>query len=190
MRDDYIGVLMGMETLLFPAGQTINFDNAIFLNNDKFKVNSLIRAYGGTLSGSALFDNNKSSISGGVITNPTSFLNINGDFVFTRNNSGQDGGVILNDAELSVSGATFGEVNEDGNVLAQFGNTAEDRGGAIMHRSGSSTAAIEGSKFYGNSAQEGGAIYNNGEMTITGTESAPVVFKGNTATAGGAVYNA
>jgi predicted outer membrane repeat protein len=85
--------------------------------------------------------------------------------------------------------AQGGAVENAGNVVINnstlSGNAANNFGGAIYNDTGA-TATISGSTFSGNSAPQGGGIYNNnGTVTISGS-----TISGNSTTdAGGFIYN-
>lgn len=94
------------------------------------------------------------------------------------------GGAICNLGETIASGCTFS------------GNCADDLGGAIFNFAvPSGTFEVRDSVFAGNSANAGGAIYNDGFAFSGGTASATLAvrdcsFLANTATdSGGAIYN-
>eukprot|EP00979_Chaetoceros_neogracilis_P012979 scaffold3589_cov279-Chaetoceros_neogracile.AAC.1 len=75
---------------------------------------------------------------------------------------------------FSIDGGTY---SFDG-ITFKNGSAPGGSGGAIRNWRG--TVVITGSKFIGNKASFGGAIYNNGPMEITGSE-----FEGNTASSAG-----
>ena len=131
----------------------------------------------------------------------------------TTNNDKIAGGAIFNDtgAELSVKNATFTDntsslkggaiFNRDGKVeIADStfkGNSVpKSAGGAVLNESGNTpnltgTITITGSTFEGNTAGNGGAVWNGADGTVDITNS---TFKGNTALVGagqgGAITNA
>jgi len=136
---------------------------------------------------------------------------VTADFNTTKNDN-IAGGAIFNDtgAELSVKNATFTDntsslkggaiFNRDGVVTIENstfkGNSVPtSAGGAVLNESGNTgtlgTINITGSTFEGNTAGNGGAVWNgsNGKVEI-----ADSTFKGNTALAGigqgGAITNA
>jgi predicted outer membrane repeat protein len=145
------------------------------------------------------FDGNSGN-TGGAIDNEEGTLTIN-DSTFTNNN-GVYGGAIDNDdvATLTISGSTFttnhafadgGAIHNDGGTLTVSDtmfttNTADDYGGAIDNDDGDVT--INASTFTSNSSDGGGAIRNDGTLTI----NAGSVFTTNVANNlgwGGAIYN-
>ncbi|HTX61092.1 MAG TPA: chitobiase/beta-hexosaminidase C-terminal domain-containing protein [Methanobacterium sp.] len=106
--------------------------------------------------------------------------------IFTTNSS-----VTVNLKNLTLkngnSGVNGGAINNTyGNTLIVtsctfINNTATGDGGAI-HNDG--TLTVTGCKFTGNSAKRGGAIFTDGISTVTGS-----TFTGNTANKGGAFFN-
>ena len=158
---------------------------------------------GNNVSGS-LFDGNTSASRAGAIGMRTFTLGNNSDAkltientTFTDNSAATNGGAIDNYFYASnktgytdavyIAGSTFG--------TAGHGNSAAN-GGAIYNHTGKSGDILVGgnpqvgnmyitdSTFTNNSAsQYGGAIYNEGTMTVGGA------FNGNTASSGGAIFN-
>jgi predicted outer membrane repeat protein len=138
---------------------------------------------------------------GGAVYMDPGTLTVNGG-TFTDNNTTDGGGAIYNyHGTMTVDGATFTDNSsgEGGAIWSQnnvstaafnhdlfVGNNAED-GGAIFNNDNNMT--IGDSTFHFNSATgedgEGGAIYNNNHVTISGSG-----FLMNSAdTYGGAIYN-
>jgi len=134
-------------------------------------------------------------VNGGVISNNGSNVTLNGTSTFTSNKAtGPDdwdnnalgaGGVIYNSGTLTVGGTFGGENAADGNTALQ--------GGAIFNEGGDLTV-LANSVFENNKATGatngsfGGAIFNdhpNSKVTIgNGTK-----FIGNTAASGAAIYS-
>ncbi|WP_304025332.1 MULTISPECIES: autotransporter domain-containing protein [Desulfovibrio] len=151
----------------------------------------------------ATFDGNKADFGGAIFNTGT--LTINGGS-FEGNTATKAAGAIYNaaDAKLTVDGVTFasnssaiaGAINNsDGTVTIKNstfkGNTAlvgdAQQGGAITN---ADQMTITGSTFEGNQAGKlGGAIYNAGNLTLNNS-----TFTGNSATGehahGGAIFNA
>ena len=124
-------------------------------------------------------------IAGGAIFNDTGAeLNVK-NATFTDNTSSLKGGAIFNrDGVVTITDSTF-----KGNSVPT------SAGGAVLNESGNTgitgSITITGSTFEGNTAGNGGAVWNgfDGTVNITGS-----TFKGNTAVAGigqgGAITNA
>ena len=133
----------------------------------------------------ATFKQNSTNVSGGAIYNKDGNITIIGS-QFDQNSSGSMGGAIAN-----MSGRTdyIGEINITDSGFTE--NTAGN-GGAVWNGT-NGKVNITNSTFSKNTAmlenhtlQQGGAITNGGEMTITGS-----TFEDNTANKrGGAIYNA
>ena len=125
------------------------------------------------------------NIAGGAIFNDTNAkLNVT-NATFTDNTSSLKGGAIFNrDGEVTIENSTF-----KGNSVPT------SAGGAVLNESGDTsklgTITIMGSTFEGNTAGNGGAVWNgfNGKVNITAS-----TFKSNTALVGigqgGAITNA
>lgn len=132
----------------------------------------------------ATFRQNSTNVSGGAIYNKDGNITITGS-QFDQNSSGSMGGAIAN-----MSGNTdyTGEINITDSGFT--GNTAGN-GGAVWNGT-NGKVNITNSTFSNNTAiledhslQQGGAITNGGEMTITGS-----TFEGNQAgKIGGAIFN-
>ena len=130
-------------------------------------------------------DPKKDNIAGGAIFNDTNAkLNVT-NATFTDNTSSLKGGAIFNrDGVVTIENSTF-----KGNSVPT------SAGGAVLNESGNTgitgSITITGSTFEGNTAGNGGAVWNgfDGTVNITGS-----TFKGNTAVAGigqgGAITNA
>ena len=93
---------------------------------------------------------------------------------FENNTLDGNGTCILIDAKhITIEDSTF------------TGNNATGNGGAIYVTKDASDINLVNSEFNDNNATLGGAVYNNGALTIKESSS----FTGNNATMGGAVYN-
>ena len=147
---------------------------------------------------------NFSALFGGVVNNQGKMETVNGDF--SVNSAKGSGGVIYNTGEINQINGSFeqnfadksgGAVYNNGGTIEEIGgtfveNSAGDKGGAVanvkvLFKQGN-IASVNGT-FDGNSAEAGGAIYNNATLgSVTGT------FSGNRAVSaagkafGGAVY--
>ena len=112
---------------------------------------------------------------GAILAGAGSVLNITGGNI-NGNTSVRAGGAI----ETSGTSVTLTNVNFSGNDAG----TAPGNGG-VLHVTGSTTVNITGGTFDGNTAQEGGALWNNaGTMTIT-----DATISNNTATCNGSGTN-
>ena len=130
---------------------------------------------------------------GGAIVNRTGTLAITNSS-FSSNSAGA-GGAIYNNGELSISDSAFsdnsaeygGAIHNSNGTLtisdSSFSsNLADSAGGAIDNWR---TLNITNSSFSGNSAAWGGAIYSQGELSISN-----ITFRRNSADSyGGAIFN-
>ena len=132
----------------------------------------------------ATFRQNRTNVSGGAIYNKDGDITITGS-QFDQNSSGSMGGAIAN-----MSGNTdyTGEINITDSGFTE--NTAGN-GGAVWNGTNgkvnitNSTFSKNAAMLEDHSLQQGGAITNGGEMTITGS-----TFEGNQAgKIGGAIFN-
>ncbi|MDD3593264.1 MAG: hypothetical protein PHX18_01400, partial [Candidatus Gastranaerophilales bacterium] len=148
-----------------------------------------------TIRDNSVFDNNTSPAGAGAIYS-SGILSIS-DTKFYNNKTtsavANGGAVYVTGAtsEAVISNSIFGSRSGSGTVEDPYvysnGNQAGSGGGALCFQSNTTANTISGSKFYGNTATNGAAIYNQGILTIKGNS----IFAGNTAaTKGGAIYNA
>ena len=168
-----------------------------------------------TIGDNAQFSVNKSSVGGGAIymTGTDTKIKMGSGAIFDRNASEAAGGAIYIDnigggSTLDLVQATFdgNTAGSDGGAIANKGtinitdqtkftsNTASARGGAIFNQGTLNVengtvfggASAEGGESKGNSALEGGAIYNDGgNLNI----DKKVSFTGNKAETGGAIFS-
>ena len=133
------------------------------IKNCDFEGNRAIHAEGVTQSTS-------NTCQGGAIYNHYSAkVTIDADCTFTGNHSDRLGGAVFGYATV-IAGGTYTD------------NTAGEKGGAICMSDGAATVNA-GTRFEGNSAANGGAIYHTKDLTVSGA-----TFKGNEVTGyGGAV---
>jgi predicted outer membrane repeat protein len=113
-----------------------------------------------------------------LITNQDASLTVYGGTFSGNTATAEDsyGGAIDNDGTLTVDGATFTD------------NSAES-GGAIYSENGVSTATLNNDSFVGNNAEYGGAIYNeDNNMQLGGGSFRDNSATGEYAE-GGAIYN-
>ena len=152
-----------------------------------------------TIAGSVQFINNSANQGGAIDSDVNVTIADNAQVVFQGNHAKTFGGAIVSVQHVTIAGSVQfinnsayqgGAIDSDVNVTitdnAQVvfqGNHAKTFGGAIF----SHHVAIAGSvQFMNNSANQGGAIDSNVDMTIADT--AQVVFQGNHAkTFGGAI---
>ena len=192
------------------AGAIFKADSAIFTFNKATNGGGAIYNNAAMSIGHASFYGNQSETDGGAIYNTGSpaLLSL-GEASFTSNTAAGNGGAVWGDTSSYISfnggittftGNTAGQ-NGGGLYLAQSSVTFD---GAVNFTSNTATAGAGGAiysgltpgqtytfngatAFMGNSAKSGGgAIYNNANMSFSGSE---VTFDGNTAGAGGAIYN-
>ena len=186
-----------------------------FLSNGKISKEGSTTISNSTFTGNKYKGDNESAGGGAIFIEGTTVY-INGGTTFSRNESQKNGGAIAVKAvesDLQVDTATFtgniacknggaimlwsdGKVGGDQAFTiknATFNdNTAAKKGGAIawlqmenIQKEGQ-TLTVSDSKFTGNSALNGGAIYAEEEVIFNGETS----FSSNEATEnGGAIYN-
>lgn len=173
-------------------------DSNITLENDVFNENT---ATGKTAQGGAIYNEGTLTVEGGSFTD-NSAAPADGSTVTVSN----VGGAIYNadDAKLSINGTRFegntaaiaGAVNNQydsshitGITNAVFvNNTASLSAGGALRNQGT-IGSIAGTTFEGNTAGNGGALWNGAGGTIASITD--TTFTGNTAAGnGGAIYNA
>ena len=153
----------------------ISVSNSTFSNNTALKEGGAVTSIDTAVISNTVFNKNISTNSNaGALYHRGNKLTME-NVTFTGNQAkyGNAGAVYLHLGSMSITG--------ENNIFSS--NTATAGGGAI-YISGSSE--ITNAQFESNSAKNGGAIYNNSNVTLTN-----VVFSRNTASAdGGAIYNA
>jgi hypothetical protein len=149
-----------------------------------------------TLESSTVSDN--TATSGGGI-NITGSLTLQ-DTDITNNSASNSGGGVSGNGSVTITGGTFagntsaflgGAINSSGTGTitgTEFSNNTAQDGGAIYEVKNGTLTINSGTSFDANSAQEGGAIESQGTLTVNGS-----TFTGNQASggigAGGAMYN-
>ncbi|MCA9919391.1 MAG: hypothetical protein KC445_15635, partial [Anaerolineales bacterium] len=126
------------------------------------------------------------TMNGGVISNNSALHN--GGAMEIRDELGQfilNGGEIANNSAVSLGGAIY---NDQGTLTVNGGtihsNSSDDGGGAIATNSWSHTNINAGAILTNTAVITGGAIYNQGTLTVTNS-----TFSGNSAATGAAVAN-
>lgn len=173
-----------------------NFDNVQFISNHATDGGSgalFVGAQGtANIANNSLFDSNTAVWGGGAIgtrgfnlgDNHAAKLDI-ANTTFTGNIAGTDGGAINNslyndaadDGYVKVTNSTF-TANQAANGGAIYNHVGQD--GDVLYNDAQQVGSmyLSGVTFTGNIASEnGGAIYNEGEFILAGTNS----FSGNTA---------
>lgn len=98
---------------------------------------------------------------------------------FKGNSALEKGGAIYNEGKMSIGKNVSGAMGSYNSVI--FKNNSAQDGGAIFN---AGAITLQNTTFDGNTATNGGAIYNEGDLSLKNT-----TFNGNTATDGGALYN-
>jgi len=164
------------------AGNSLTVKNATFT--------APVSTYAALLNNAGEFSGENVFFNGGSATTHSGAIYNNGGTVtivggsFANNRADSNSGAIRSNSVLNLDGVLF-----TGNTV---NNSAKaNNGGAIRIENGSAT--IKNSRFENNCAVNGGAIYNDGTLTLTN-----VTFSGNTAlsgdpaafsAAGNALYN-
>lgn len=150
----------------------------------------------GTETSTNTFTGNTSSTNGGAImnravdTDDNAYLTINGTTTFENNTAALSGGAIYNIARDDQAPGHVAKIDLTNGTYTFTGNTANN-GGAIYN---AGTLALNGGTFTGNTAtSNGGAVWNSGTLTVTGSVFGDELdaTKGNKSTdaGGGAIYN-
>ncbi len=167
---------------------TINTINATFTNNSTTDENS----FGGTIFNSGkigsingIFDGNTSTSGGGAIVNVGEISSISGKF--TNNQAKVAGGAILTGDVSNETLTLNANLKEIKNSIFENNKATDESGGggAIINNQLTNTLNINSSSFNSNSANDGGAIYNSGNLAVSNS-----TFTNNTAQrTGGAIAN-
>lgn len=159
------------------AGE-VSIENSNFVSNSVMNfggaINNVQAGIIHNLSGN--FISNSAGYAGGVLGNTGKIKDISG--LFASNTASSFGGAIINWTE--DGGRYNGSIE---NINAKFyNNTAGTAGGAVAN---TYELGSIGGEFMKNSAQMGGAIYNEGSIK----KISSVLFKDNEARYGGAIIN-
>ncbi|MCD7878552.1 MAG: hypothetical protein LUG16_01305 [Candidatus Gastranaerophilales bacterium] len=182
-------------------------DSVTYISNTTFNKNTS-GSYGGVIStrtGNAsgnnsdakldilnsTFTNNTAVQNGGAIYNTfygstlhDGYVTVSGS-TFT-NNSAASGGAIYNSEVADLAG-NYAKIYIDSSTFTS--NKATSGNGGAFYNSANTTAVINNSSFYSNSATgNGGAIYTAADLTINSTNGYQTVFSGNSAASGNAIY--
>jgi hypothetical protein len=164
---------------------TLTVSNSILSGNTAGDAGGAIFNYAGTLTVTAsLVSGNSAVVGGGIAIDFFGSATINQSTL--SGNTAADGGAIFNGGPLTVSGCTL-----SGNSATGFdfgGHHFAGKGGGIDNGGDSTLTTVRDSLFIGNSAELGGAIYNNvayGTLDVRGS-----TFRLNSASdSGGAIFN-
>ena len=186
-----------------------------------FANNSVSKGNGGALyvtgafimkdTANVTFRNNSSTSGGGGALYVEGAVTLTGTSVFTGNTAKLNGGAIYAGGALTVKGASFtgNSAGSGGAIYANSGltvttasfssNTATGNGGAIYIAAGTTATIGSGDSTFvtitGNTALNGGGIYNAGTLTIgkglaaLSSNSALYNAKDKVGGEGGAIYN-
>ena len=144
--------------------------SGVTIRNGSAEFGSGIFNHGGTLEiYNSSIRNNDAIVKGGIFNGSLGTATIKNSTI--SENTGSHGG-ISNEGTVTIIDSTFSN-----NVVTN------DLGGAIGNGD-TGIMTIEGSNFSGNGSARGGAIFNWGSISITGSS-----FTGNTAGSGGAITN-
>lgn len=104
---------------------------------------------------------------------------VQGTGKFEKNSATGNGGAIYvtNPVAIIISGQTF------------TGNSATSQGGAMQVNNADNEVTITGSNFSLNTAKNGGAIYNNGKLTVSSSTFDTNSVNASSSGYGGAIYN-
>jgi hypothetical protein len=165
---------------------TLTVSGSILSGNSGFAGGGI--ANGGTLTVSgSILSGNSASYGGGISNSTFGTLTVSGTTLSGNAALVGDGGGIANGGSLTVSGCTL-----SGNYAPRFVNGSfvlGGKGGGIYNVAASFlTVTVRDSLFTGNSAPEGGGIYNDALATLAVRNS---TFSGNSAgDSGGGLFNA
>ena len=184
------GVTLTLANLAFVNGAATNggainnngilsVSNCIFSGNTATSMGGAVYTYNGAtaaLNGCTFINNVANMSFGGAIYSYNDTVTLNG-CTFINNTANSWGGAIINawNGTLNMSTCTF----TSNTVVAGTSN----QGGAISNAGINAVLNVNNCVFNGNSAGYGGAIYNNGYVTVHFSS-----FVNNTATSGGAIY--
>lgn len=163
---------LGFSLLTVDSGNCVTIDNVNFEKGggDGLEGGGAILNEGGTVKITGGLYSSNAAEGGGAIFNAGGQLWVTS--AYFDNNQASSGGAIFNGGYMKVASTIFS------------GNGATGgSGGAIDNTTGAPNTIIS-SSFLGNTAKDGGAIYNCGALEIEGSS-----LTGNIADYGGGIYN-
>ena len=131
-------------------------------------------------STSTFKDNTAGTGQGGAIYNDAKGVATIEKALFQNNQAAQSGGAIYNSGKLTINNAS---------TTSFTGNKSINAKGGAIYNGENAEAIVGGASFQGNQSLQGGAIYNNGKLSVANASTS--TFKDNTAGTGkgGAIYN-
>ncbi len=160
------GAVANFETEYFPI--SANISAVRFYNNIADNKGGAIYTTGLLKTSKNTFDNNSARLGGAVYVGAnnikTSAVTMTSD-TFTNNGAVNGGALYVGEGMVTVSKANFGTAKYDleNDVKVKTGNKAEN-GGAVYNAArvdGATKTTVKSSKFYNNTAKQGGAVYND-----------------------------
>ena len=159
-------------------------EGASFQGNQAAQAGGAIYNFGkvtvGEDSSTTFKDNKATAGQGGAIYNNANAQVIVGGASFQNNQAEQSGGAIYNSGKLTINNAS---------TTSFTGNKSINAKGGAIYNGENAEAIVGGASFQGNQSLQGGAIYNNGKLSVANASTS--TFKDNTAGTGkgGAIYN-
>ena len=159
-------------------------EGASFQGNQAAQAGGAIYNFGkvtvGEDSSTTFKDNKATAGQGGAIYNNANAETIVGGASFQNNQADQSGGAIYNSGKLTINNAS---------TTSFTGNKSINAKGGAIYNGENAEAIVGGASFQGNQSLQGGAIYNNGKLSVANASTS--TFKDNTAGTGkgGAIYN-
>ena len=165
---------------IFLESGSVKATNVVFAQNAAAEGGAVFVKSGDASFENCLFDGNVASVgNGGALSTSSAFTFVN--TAFRNNSSSSNGGAVYvdGDAESTLSEVVFsGNAAINGGAIAQNGqflrvsdatfsnNSASEKGGAATVALNALFFA-DNASFFGNSAKNGGAVYNNGSFYLT-----------------------
>ena len=197
-KDDMYGNDAYIGGAIYTIGKKATIKNSYFIENFADAKGGAIYTETVTAVSGTTFRGNKSALGGAVYVNAIP-ANKNGITLagnFYLNNAETGGAVYVEQGKVTINKSNFGSIN-----VTDDGNTATN-GGAIYVASKTysdsniakfNVTTVKASNFTNNNAENGGAIYNKGKLTLSkdkfGLADKLQKHYYNTATNGGAIYN-
>lgn len=149
-------------------------DGSSFTNNGISQDGTKYTQYGG-----AIYNNGKGN--GANASDAVLQINTEGTgnrtVVFENNIASANGGAVFNSGVAQINNTLF----KNNGISDSAPNTITNHGGAIYNANtalgGAGSAEVSNSTFQGNTAQYGGAIYNESQSTAAGTQTPVITIK-------------
>jgi hypothetical protein len=149
---------------------TLTVTGGAFTGNTTSGYGAAIGNYGTLTVSGAAFSGNRAADGGAIVNFGTATITASS---FQGNEASFSGGALHNEGSISITGGAF------------TGNTATADGGGLFNGVDGTRDTVSGTNFSGNHARNGGSLYNEDVLTLTGA----LIAGSSAAGDGGGIYS-